>query len=104
MNESTAKVVGEIGAERQRQIDEEGWDSAHDDQHDAGELAAAGAAYAFAASKKLEAGIGNHVAFEAAPRFWPWATKWWKPKRTRHDLIRAAALIVAEIEKLDRAS
>jgi hypothetical protein len=35
---------------------------------------------------------------------WPWADKDWKPKDRRRDLIRAAALIVAEIERLDRAT
>jgi len=32
-----------------------------------------------------------------------WAREWWKPKDRRRDLIRAAALIVAEIERLDHA-
>jgi hypothetical protein len=27
---------------------------------------------------------------------------WWKPKDRRRDLVRAAALIIAEIERLDR--
>lgn len=36
------------------------------------------------------------------PSFWPFETSWWKPKNTRSDLIRAAALIVAEIERFDR--
>ena len=31
-----------------------------------------------------------------------WSKDWWKPKDKRRDLIRAAALIVAEIERLDR--
>jgi hypothetical protein len=35
---------------------------------------------------------------------WPWHDDWWKPKDRRRDLIRAAALIVAEIERLDRAA
>jgi hypothetical protein len=35
-------------------------------------------------------------------RYWPWEDKWWKPKDRRRDLVRAGALIVAEIERLDR--
>ena len=31
-----------------------------------------------------------------------WDSEWWKPKDRRRDLIRAGALIVAEIERLDR--
>lgn len=33
---------------------------------------------------------------------WPWPSKWWKPKSQRRDLVRAGALILAEIERLDR--
>jgi hypothetical protein len=35
---------------------------------------------------------------------WCYRPAWWKPKDPRRDLIRAAALIVAEIERLDRAA
>jgi hypothetical protein len=35
---------------------------------------------------------------------WPWDLKWWKPTTPRRDLVKAAALIVAEIERLDRAA
>jgi hypothetical protein len=36
---------------------------------------------------------------------WPskWAEHWFKPKDPRRDLVRAAALCIAEIERLDRA-
>ena len=33
------------------------------------------------------------------PPHWPWALNWWKPKDRRRDLIRAGALIVAELER-----
>ena len=33
---------------------------------------------------------------------WPWAAEWWKPKDCRRNLVRAGALILAEIERLDR--
>ena len=78
-------VIDEIEAERRRQIDVEGWTPEHDDQHADGSLAQAAACYA----------IGS-------PLYWPWDCKWWKPKGERRDLVRAAALIVAEIERLDR--
>lgn len=35
--------------------------------------------------------------------FWPWEEEAWRPKNPRHDLVKAAALILAEIERLDRA-
>lgn len=33
---------------------------------------------------------------------WPFPPRSWKPKDRRRDLVRAAALLVAEIERLDR--
>jgi hypothetical protein len=35
---------------------------------------------------------------------WPWSKDWWKPKTPRRDLVRAGALSLAEIERLDRAA
>jgi hypothetical protein len=37
-------------------------------------------------------------------QIWPWDRKWWKPTDRRRDLVKAAALILAEIERLDRAT
>lgn len=88
-------VVEEIAVERRRQIEAEGWTREHDDTHARGELAQAAGCYA------LRAGRG-HTGF--VPLNWPWADSWWKPRGARRDLIRAAALIVAEIERLDRAA
>jgi hypothetical protein len=81
-------------AERFRQIEVEGWDSGHDDNHMQGELAAAGATYA------AHAGTVNH--FLVPPHGWPWKGDWWKPAGFRRDLVKAAALILAEGEKFDR--
>jgi hypothetical protein len=98
-------VIDEIAAERRRQIEVEGWDAAHDDEHKTGELASAAAAYAnhMAQFHGAEA-VGSRYAIKAHPHGWPWDRAWWKPKTPRRDLIRAAALIVAEIERLDRAA
>lgn len=90
-------AISEIKAERERQRAEEGWTSEHDDTHDRGEMALAAGCYALnAAPERFANGI--------VPIFWPWAREWWKPKSRRRDLVRAAALIVAEIERIDRAS
>jgi hypothetical protein len=93
-------------AERFRQEEVEGWDKAHDDEHDVGELASAGAAYAHKARLHLESthyGIDRHVSKTYCPNFWPWDMEWWKPTGFRRDLVKAAALIIAEGEKFDRA-
>lgn len=95
-------ALKEIAAERRRQIEAEGWTPDHDDAHGDGALAAAAACYAIKASLPV-----NDLRFGPAspPPYWPgWANRWWKPKDRRADLIRAGALIVAEIERLDRAA
>lgn len=88
----------DVLAERNRQITAEGWTPAHDDEHGFGEMAAAAGFYALHAhdperSKKF-----------TAPQRWPWDFKWWKPGPARRMLVKAGALILAEIERLDRAA
>lgn len=92
-------ITDEIEAERAKQI-AKGWTPEHDDEHGAGELAAAAASYALNASAKA----GGFAGYSAPPDAWPWDSGYWNPKEPRRDLIRAAALIFAEIERLDRAT
>lgn len=89
-------AIGEIAAERKRQIEVEGWNVEHDSQHVAGELAAAAACYAL--SSFLDTDHSRNTIFT---RYWPWDRKWWKPRGGRADLVRAGALIVAQIERMD---
>lgn len=93
-------VLEDIAKERQRQIEVEGWTAEHDAGHPPGMLSKAAAGYADHAADVLVNGVDG--ANWDVPCDWPWADKWWKPKSPRRDLVRAAALIVAEIEKLDR--
>ncbi|EBP0408322.1 hypothetical protein JN58_23590 [Salmonella enterica] len=37
------------------------------------------------------------------PVNWPLSSVWWKPSSPRGDLVKAGALILAEIERGDRA-
>lgn len=104
-SQTSEKVVAEVLAERKRQIEVEEWDTSHDDEHGAGTLAKAAATYTWSAISELSpAFTGPRMnATDAIRRFgWPWDATWWKPKGPRRDLIRAAALIVAEIERIDR--
>lgn len=90
-----------VVAERYRQVEVEGWDAEHDDQHEPGELARAGATYAQWAdvyARTPEAG----PSIAAAPATWPWEPSWWKPVGFRRDLVKGCALIIAEGEKHDR--
>lgn len=97
-------AAADVLAERRRQIEKEGWTPEHDDQHGDGSMAQAAAVYAeYAASGSLHH-TGTLIAARGnAPVRWPWNSEWWKPKTRRHDLVRAGALIIAEIERLDRA-
>lgn len=101
---STMTAIELIAAERQRQITEEDWTPEHDrNENPNGELACAAACYA----------IPSHMRevfhFILA---WPWreggALKdiiyvGWKPSPDdrKRELIKAAALIVAEIDRLE---
>lgn len=96
------QAAQDVLAERRRQVEVKGWTPEHDDEHDTGELAAAGAAYTVAAADELyplSLGDGNYR--ENCPPCWP--AGWpWKPDDPRRMLVKGAALILAEIERLDR--
>jgi hypothetical protein len=82
-----------IAEERSRQIAAEGWTADHDDDHCSGELVAAAICYASALGAKTQ-----------CPRFWPWDASWWKPRDEIRNLVKAGALISAEIDRLQRAA
>lgn len=89
--------------ERFRQVMAEGWTLEHDDEHDSGDLSAAAVCYAANACSVLHPQDG--LGIEDIEKFWmhwPWDPTSWKPKSPREDLVRATALLIAEIEKLDR--
>jgi len=95
------RVLRDVIAERERQKSVEGWTSDHDDAHASGEMASAAAAYAFSAgANPSEANLLGG----APPVLWPWDRDWWKPTTPRRDAVKAAALLLAEIERLDRAA
>ncbi len=89
----SSRAATDLLEERRRQIMVEGWTPEHDDAHDNGEMADAAALYA---SMRV-----RHITGFAT---WPWDAKWWKPTNPRRDLVKAGALIVAEIERIDRAA
>lgn len=91
----------DVLAERRRHVNGEGWTPEHDDTHRRGEMAAAAACYAMPDNSREYFDYMGKAAIPK-PRGWPWDISWWKPKDRRYDLVRAAALIIAEIERLDR--
>ncbi|HGT2731300.1 hypothetical protein ACEOSY_03290 [Pseudomonas aeruginosa] len=89
----------DVQAERRRQITAEGWTPEHDDEHADGQMARAAACYALAGSSAPNDGTAALLVSLA----WPWDEQWWKPSTARRDLVKACALALAEIERLDRA-
>ena len=87
-------AASDVLAERTRQISAEGWTPAHDDAHFDGAIARAAASYA------LSSAGYPHLGMDV----WPWSRDWWKPAERRRDLVKAGALILAEIERLDSAA
>lgn len=91
-----------IAAERARQITEEGYTPEHDDQYASGALAMAAATYA-TPEEHRDYSQGAHLL--PIPNTWPWPSYRWQPAaRDRiRELVKAGALILAEIERLQRA-
>ncbi len=88
----TTTAAYDVLAERLRQVDAEGMTTDGDDGYQAAELPRAAASYIL------------NGANDEAPTIWPWAKSWWKPRDARANYVRAGALILAEIERLDRAA
>ncbi len=85
-----------IADERRRQVESEGFTPVQDDeQNEDGEMAYAAAAYAAASVGDPDAAL-----------FWPggWDPQMFKPTGETRDLVRAGALIVAELERRARLS
>ena len=104
------RPIDMFDSERNRQVSQEGWSREHDDLHDKGELARMAACYSvFAALSDKHREIDTKHApysslYAVIRRMWPtnWDWRWWKPKSRIRDLVRAGALLVAEIERLQR--
>jgi hypothetical protein len=98
-----AAVIEEIVAERGRQL-AKGYDARHDDTHDDGSIATAAAVYALHPFDwhlvVTERSKGRLLSLRD---FWPWDWSQFEPADERRNLVRAGALIVAEIERIDRA-
>ena len=89
-------AIGDIAAERLRQIEGEGWSPQHDDGHSSGELSRAAACYLTTNHSQPPPG--------EEPTWWPWARQWWKPKSLHRNRVRAGALVIAELAKYYRSA
>lgn len=97
VGDALTAAARDVLAERKRQVSNEGWTPERDDQYTAGDMASAAACYA------SQGRYHYPEPGEPGPN-WPWAAEWWKPSTYRRNLEKAGALILAEIERLDRAA
>lgn len=84
-----------IAQERQRQISVEGWTPEHDASHRWGQMSIAAACYAV---EGTDASV-SYPNDDPEGSGWPWGADWWKPKDRVRNLVRAGALIAAEIDR-----
>lgn len=95
-------AIDDVARERQEQVCRHGFDIDHDDRHRCGQLAMAACCYASLCDLYTIRRDEKSIVFRDP---WPWSAV--EDKRMHHDrrrrLVIAAALIVAEIERLDRA-
>ena len=100
---NVSDAARDVIAERNRQITVEGYDLQHDDAHRNDEIAAYATFYTMPPAVRdwpaEETGYGATWGDAIIP------VGWWPPKPCdrRQQLVKAAALLVAEIERLDRA-
>ncbi|WP_407321798.1 hypothetical protein [Dickeya ananatis] len=97
-----SSAVRDVIAERQRQITTEGWTPEHDDEHVGFEMSFAAATYILHIAQSYGGQPYKHIA---PSEMWTWDLKWLKfTPGARRSLVKAAALILAEIDRLDRTS
>lgn len=92
-----------LADERKRQIEVEGWAPERDDQYTYGSLAKAAACYSTPEMSRIVMSVDSKNP-DYTPRHWPFSDEWWKPtpENRIRELVKAGALIVAEIERLQR--
>jgi hypothetical protein len=86
-----------IAVERQRQIEKEEWTTEHDKQHFSDELATVASLYAMPERQRI-----YDDRLSPTPVNFPWSSMWWKPSPDNRikELIKAGALIAAEIDRI----
>lgn len=91
-----------IADERKRQVEVEGWTAGHDAAYREEELALAAVGYALPQHCRDALKRKYATPFKDAPVTWPWLEVWWKPTPNNRirELVKAGALIAAEIDRL----
>lgn len=110
MDDHVPTGVERIAAERKRQVEQEGFDEAHDAQHPDGSMSAAAACYAMDEPIYIKDDYANGCDFKDP---WPWDVRFDKRPRDGNVIVythafderlalltKAGALIAAEIDNL----
>lgn len=101
--ERLSDAARDVLAERRRQQTTEGYDPAHDDEHVNDEIAAMAAFYAMPpGAREWDAsgtGYGKQLGDAMRPEDWDGKTG-----DRRRELVKAGALVLAELERIDRAA
>lgn len=100
-----SRGVTAIRRERVRQIAEERFSAEYDDRHSDGELVEAALAYATLAVMQLVRGDAHRMLDRYPPLTgfcWPDGFEWKPAATVRDNLVKAGALIAAEVDRLDR--
>lgn len=109
MFDRSDRIAAELTMERHRQRKQikdggEGVTLARDDSYTNGELAKAAAVYAAPIDHVFELKrVTGSIVTMLFQDIWPWTLHWLKRTNRRRDLVKAGALIIAEIERIDRA-
>ncbi len=101
--EVNSLAASDVLAERARQISAEGWTHEHDDEHVNDEIAAMACYYAMPPGARdwpaTETSYGTTWGEAIRPKHWNFQSG-----DRRRELVKAAALALAEIERMDRAA
>ncbi len=95
--DTITKAASDVLAERRRQIEAEGWTPEHDDEHTQGELVQA-------AADLCVYGTDFRVVDYDGDSMVGWGLTEAHRDNRRRQLVIAGALILAEIERLDRSN
>lgn len=83
----------DVIAERRRQVERLNYTHQQDDGYVFDELPRAAVCYILA---------HTDVPPKEVAGIWPWSMDHWKPKTPRENVVRAIALLIAEVERMDR--
>lgn len=99
--ENATQGTLDVAAERMRQITDEGYTQSHDALYTRQPLISAALCYAEHSLLNGNRLTEAYRLTEPNPYNWPWNACHWKPTTPRRDLVKAAALIIAEIDRMD---